>query len=289
MITVFTPTYNREHLLARLYHSLIKQSCKDFEWLVIDDGSIDGTQQYIESIQGENKIKIRYQRQENGGKHVAHNTAVFLAEGEWFFCVDSDDWLTDNSILEISTALQNTCASDCALIGYKTLADGSMLCRPLTPQMCHKGFYDMVQMGAGGEYSIVLKTDLLRKHLFPVVPGEKFSTEAILYDNLELKGYTMYPVPSVLTICEYQPDGLTSQIYQSLLKNPTAYQIFHMQRIDLVRTWRERIRHAIQYQAFRYISHNGKYSYRGTYEWMVKLSYIPGILGSRYYKKRWSR
>ena len=184
MVTVFTPTYNRVHLLDRLYHSLTKQSCMDFEWLVIDDGSTDGTQHYIENIQSENKIKIRYQRQENSGKHVAHNTAVFLAEGEWFYCVDSDDWLTENSISEISAALKNTCASDCALIGYKMLADGSMLCKPFTHQMSHKGFYDMVQMGDGGEYSIVLKTELLREQLFPVVPGEKFSKEAILYDKL---------------------------------------------------------------------------------------------------------
>lgn len=286
MITVFTPTYNRVHLLDRLYHSLIFQTCKDFEWLVIDDGSTDETQQYMERVQKENAIKIRYYRQENGGKHVAHNTAVSLAEGDWFYCVDSDDWLADDAIFRISSALREVAQSDCAVIGYKTLGDGKMLCKPFSPQMNHKGFYEMISMGAGGEYSIILKANLIRKYLFPVVPNEKFSTEAILYDRLELDGYTMCPIPRVMTICEYQEDGLTSQIYQSLLKNPTAYQLFHKQRIDLVNTWKERGRHCVQYQAFRRLSRNKEYIYEGKYKWLVMLAYIPGLVGAQYYKLR---
>lgn len=286
MVTVFTPTYNRVHLLDRLYHSLTKQSCMDFEWLIVDDGSTDTTQQYIEEIKQEGRIQIHYYRQENGGKHLAHNTAVMLAKGEWFFCVDSDDWLKENAIEEIERNIELAIETDCALIGYKVLENGKLLSKTFSLAMSHKGFYQMGRMGAGGEYSIVLRTSVIRKYLFPVIAGERFSTEAILYDRLELNRWTMYPVPVVLTICEYQEDGLTSQIYSLMLRNPVGYQIFHMQRIDLVKTWKERIRHAIQYEAFRCISHNMDYCYNGKYKWLVMLAHIPGVIGAQYYKKK---
>ena len=67
-LTVFTPTYNRAYTLGRLYESLCRQSNKNFEWLVVDDGSKDGTEELIKSWQSEEKISIRYIYQENGGK-----------------------------------------------------------------------------------------------------------------------------------------------------------------------------------------------------------------------------
>ena len=69
MITVFTPTYNRCDTLKRLYKSLLNQNCKDFCWLIVDDGSADDTQKLVSKWIDENKISIRYYRQENqGGK-----------------------------------------------------------------------------------------------------------------------------------------------------------------------------------------------------------------------------
>ena len=68
MITVFTPTYNRAHLLPQLYQSLLQQKTKDFEWLVVDDGSRDNTKELINSFMAEGRVNIRYIYQENGGK-----------------------------------------------------------------------------------------------------------------------------------------------------------------------------------------------------------------------------
>ena len=93
MITIFTPTYNRAHLLERLYKSLCHQSNKDFEWVIVDDGSVDHTEKLIESFQLENQIPIQFFKQENSGKHTAINKGVAMAKGELFFIVDSDDFL----------------------------------------------------------------------------------------------------------------------------------------------------------------------------------------------------
>lgn len=100
-LTIFTPTYNRKQLLQRLYSSLCAQDCNDFEWLVVDDGSTDGTDSVISNFITEGKISISFLRKENGGKHTAHNVALKYAQGDYFFTVDSDDWLLKNSVSKI--------------------------------------------------------------------------------------------------------------------------------------------------------------------------------------------
>ena len=101
MITVFTPTYNRGYIIKQLYDSLILQSYKDFEWLVIDDGSTDDTEELFKSFIAEQKLNIHYLKIENGGKHRAINKGVILAQGKYFFIVDSDDYLHNNALERI--------------------------------------------------------------------------------------------------------------------------------------------------------------------------------------------
>ena len=103
MITVFTPTFNRGHLIDTLYQSLLKQTNKDFEWIVIDDGSTDRTEAYFTEILAKhNPFEIIYRTQPNGGKHRAINAGVQIAKGELFFIVDSDDYLTEDAIEKLS-------------------------------------------------------------------------------------------------------------------------------------------------------------------------------------------
>ena len=98
-ITVFTPTYNRGRILENLYHSLQKQINFHFEGLIIDDGSIDNTEEIVTNWQNEeNNFEIRYYKQKNGGKCRAINKALDLANGDLFFTVDSDDVLTDDAL-----------------------------------------------------------------------------------------------------------------------------------------------------------------------------------------------
>ena len=101
-ITVFTPTYNRAYIIENLYRSLQRQTVKDFEWLVIDDGSTDNTQELFDKwISEENAFPIRYYKQRNGGKCRAINRALDLAQGELFFTVDSDDYLTKDALEKV--------------------------------------------------------------------------------------------------------------------------------------------------------------------------------------------
>ena len=133
MITVLTPTFNRASLLPRLYKSLCKQTYRDFEWLVIDDGSSDHTKEILDQFVEENKISIRYYYKTNGGKHTAINLGLDVAKGEIFFIADSDDVLLPDSLSIVNakfTAIMNdkTFAGVCGLdVDFKGNIVGSGL------------------------------------------------------------------------------------------------------------------------------------------------------------------
>ena len=112
LVTVFTPTYNRAYILEQLYRSLCSQTCKNFEWLIVDDGSTDNTCELVALWSQENKFSIRYYLQKNGGKHRAINKGVELAQGELFYIVDSDDQLPPNSINDILCIYSDVCDDD---------------------------------------------------------------------------------------------------------------------------------------------------------------------------------
>ena len=101
LATVFTPTYNRARLLKRLYESLKEQSDKDFEWIIVDDGSKDNTEEVVQGFIKEKSIPIKYLKKENEGKHIAINVGCDMAEGELFFIVDSDDYIPKEAIEEV--------------------------------------------------------------------------------------------------------------------------------------------------------------------------------------------
>ena len=101
-LTVFTPAYNRAHTLPRTYESLLRQDCKDFLWLIVDDGSTDNTAELVRDWQSRDSgFEIQYIYKENGGMHTAHNTAYENIDTELNTCIDSDDYMTDDAVEKI--------------------------------------------------------------------------------------------------------------------------------------------------------------------------------------------
>src|ERR1700761_6029199 len=96
--TVFTPTYNRATLLPRVYECLEKQTFRDFEWLVVDDGSTDNTAEVVKEMQSKASFPVRYVAKPNGGKPTAVNRGAKEAEGFLFAILDSDDWFLPESL-----------------------------------------------------------------------------------------------------------------------------------------------------------------------------------------------
>ena len=181
-LTVFTPTYNRKGNLKKLYESLLRQTVSDFIWIIVDDGSTDGTEDLVRQWISESKIVIQYHFQDNSGKMIAHNKGVLLSTTELFVCVDSDDYLTDNAV-ELILKYYECIATDdslCGIVAYKSISKNQFPRRIESSTLSN-----LYHCGFRGETTLVFKTDVLRHYLFPVIEGEKFITEGYVYDQID--------------------------------------------------------------------------------------------------------
>ncbi len=224
MITVCTPAYNRADRLPYLYHSLCAQSCRDFEWLVVDDGSTDGTRTLIDTYISENIIDIRYIRKTNGGKHTAINTGVSHARGQWTFIVDSDDRLTADAIAWIceKTAEVYGLPHIAGISGFRCHESGEIIGGNRDFGHIDANALDIRTIhGVRGDQAEVFRTAVLRQYPFPEIPDERFCPEALVWHRIA-RQYSLRYYSHPIYICEYLPDGLTDHIISARRHSPLA-------------------------------------------------------------------
>lgn len=255
LLTVFTPTYNRAHTLPRLYASLCRQRVKDFEWLIVDDGSTDGTAALVARWQADADFPIHYHQQPNGGKMRAHNRGARLATTPLFVCIDSDDILTDDAVASIQQHHEATrhhtdlagMVAYCAIL--QTEGNYHVRCRfPYFGASTLRGVYDE---GFHGDTTLVFRTDVLRRFPFLEVEGEKFSTEAYAYEQMD-RHYKFWLVDATWSDCEYMPDGYTAHEARLYAENPKGWALYFNQRVSFLpkNRRRARIAYAVQYILF---------------------------------------
>ncbi|WP_238251955.1 glycosyltransferase family 2 protein [Capnocytophaga cynodegmi] len=220
IITIFTPTYNRANTLTRLYESILKQTNKNFEWLIVDDGSSDNTEKLVNEWIEESKILISYYKQTNGGKHRAINKGTELAKGELFFIVDSDDFLPENSIESICSYYPLLTGNIVGLAGRRQYPNGKII-----GDIFHQDKFvsDHIEktyvMGLNGDLSEVVKTDILREFKFPDFLGEKFCAESLVWNRIGKK-YKIIFTNEVFYYCEYLEGGLSENSIKNRRKSP---------------------------------------------------------------------
>lgn len=210
-ITIITPTYNRANLLPRLYESLLRQKCSDFEWLVVDDGSTDHTEKLIAQYCASGIIKIRYEKQKNAGKHTALNRGIAMIQSELTFIVDSDDYLTDDSV-ETILAYHEKYKGMEGLCGYSFLRcheDGRVNTAYFPKDEQISTYLETrINGNIGGDKAEIFYTDLLRQYPFPVFEGEKYMPEDVVW--MQMSGpYKMVHINKNVYICDYLEGGLT--------------------------------------------------------------------------------
>lgn len=217
-LTVFTPTYNRGYTIHKCYESLKRQTYKNFEWLIYDDGSSDNTREIVENFIKENVINIRYYYGENAGKHVAINKGTDLAKGELFFIVDSDDYLTDNSLELIKEAWDSIAIDEkerfVGVSGKRYLVnknnkDFNFRTKYYDADAIKFNLIDNNLQDKAEVYS----TKILKKYKFPQFEGEKFMTEAVIWYKLAEDGYKIRWFNENIYICEYLEDGLSANFF----------------------------------------------------------------------------
>ncbi|EFA96637.1 glycosyltransferase family 2 protein [Hoylesella timonensis] len=251
IITVFTPTYNRAHLLPRLFESLVKQTYRDFEWIIVDDGSSDNTAEVINEWDAD--FPIRYYRKENGGKHTAINVGVKKANGELFLILDSDDSLPKDS-LEIIAKQNDACSSkkDCAgVCGLMAHHNGERIGGGFPAEVLYESsLYLGYKLGVTGDLLEVFKASVLREFPFPEINGEKFCPEVLVWNRIAVK-YKLYCFNKVVYYRDYLEGGLTDNIIKIRMKSPVATCMTYSEMLAYSIPIIQKIKAAINYWRFR--------------------------------------
>lgn len=260
LFTVFTPTYNRAHLLCDAYQSLLDQTCKDFEWLVVDDESTDDTIALIREWQQYAAFPIRLIKQKRGGKHRAHNNAVRHAEGDLFCVLDSDDTLTPGALERLTfhwcaipdsnrrsySGVTGLCRDKNTLRIIGTAFPRDVLdCRHYETETLHR---------VHGEKWGCHRTDVLRSQTYPEIPGELYCPEGVVWNRIA-KSYLVRHVNEVLRNYNPQPDGLAASFRSLLMRSPNGARIHYGEYLNLEVPSRTKLRRAVNY--IRYSLHAG--------------------------------
>lgn len=285
-ISVITPTYNRKDTLGKLYNSILNnlQCDIEIEWLIMDDGSTDGTEECIQKFKEEKKICIKYYKQENQGKMKAINNLVPYADSDFLVECDSDDYFTENAFKTI----KNNCILKKKIYAYvflKSNEKNEIIGNEFKSNNFKSKMFDLYyKQGINGDKALVYNTKIRKQYKYKIEEGENFSTEARLHHEIDEK-YDVLCFNEIVMICKYQEDGYSKNIKNIFKKNPNGYFKFfeEMLKKDFSGVkWEKRIYIIKHYILFKYLSKQ-KMDLRKTSfvnKLLIFILYIPGIIKS---------
>lgn len=255
-LTVFTPAYNRAHLLPRLYESLKRQSSQDFIWMIADDGSQDDTRQQVEKWQQEQKIDMVYLYQENQGMHGAHNLAYAHITTELNTCIDSDDFMPDNAVELILNKWKTVSHKEkfAGLAGLDADLDGKLIGTPFTTaETTIEEFY---RKGGKGDKKLVYRTIVMQQYPpYPLFEGEKYVGLSYKY-LLADQDYPLITLNEVLVIVDYQQGGSSNNMVRQYYKNPKGFAFFRKEQMKLSKSSKRIWMDAVHYVSSSFLAGN---------------------------------
>jgi len=285
LISILTPTYNRGKLLLPLYESLKNLTFEDFEWLIVDDGSEDDTEQYALSWIAHNiqnaEFPIRYIKKSNGGKHTAINRGVREANGELILILDSDDTLPADSLATIAQYYEQCkgykdCAGVCGLMAHH---DGQLIGTGFPKEPMYESALQFRYAEKGnvtGDLLEVYKTSVMREFPFPEIENEKFCPESLVWNRIANK-YKLFCFNKVVYYRDYLEGGLTSKIVRIRMNSPIASTMTYAEMLDYNISLKWKIRSAINYWRFKYCIKN-KSLKAPAVKWYWKVFQIIGLI-----------
>ena len=259
-LTIFTPAYNRAYTLHLGYEALLRQTCQDFEWLIIDDGSTDNTRSLVEGWIAENKIPIRYHYQENQGMHGAHNTAYRLINTELNTCIDSDDYMPDDAVEKIVNFWKQYGSDKIAgIVGLDADFAGNLIGTPFKENNSPIRLSRFYNQGGKGDKKLVYRTDIINRYPeYPIFKGEKYVSLGYKYELIE-QDYPMLSLNGVLVNVEYRPDGSSMNMFRQYIKNPQGFAFIRKSSMQLAPTAKRRFMEAIHYVSSSLILKNKRF------------------------------
>ena len=288
ILTIFTPAYNRAHTLPRTYESLCQQNCKDFIWLIVDDGSQDHTAQLVEQWrQQDNGFEIRYIYKENGGMHTAHNTAYEHIDTELNTCIDSDDKLAPGAVEKILKKWEQVRGCGYAgMIGLDADFDGNIIGKGFPPGMTETSVIGYYAAGGSGDKKLVYRTDVIRKYPpYPVFPGEKYVALSYKYRLID-QTYKMAVLDDVLCNVEYQPDGSSNTMWRQYFHNPKGWAFWRKVCMEYPVSRKRMVMDCIHYCSSSFLAKNKKFVQESPQKLMTVLCAPAGFFLSVLTKKK---
>ena len=286
-LTVFTPAYNRAHTLPRTYESLCRQSCKDFIWMVVDDGSTDNTAELIkEWQQRDNGFEIRYLYKENGGMHTAHNTAYANIDTELNVCIDSDDAMGDDAVRKILEKWAEVRDKGYAgLIGLDADFDGKVIGKGFPEEMTETTVIGYYAAGGRGDKKLVYRTDIINQYPpYPVFPGEKYVALSYKYRLID-QDYKMAVLDEILCNVEYQADGSSKNMLRQYARNPKGFAFWRKVCMQYPTSRRRLFVDCVHYVSSSILGKNKQFVSESPKKAMTVLALMPGVILAGFIKK----
>jgi glycosyltransferase involved in cell wall biosynthesis len=280
MLTIFTPTYNRAYTLHLCYDSLKKQTCKDFIWLIIDDGSTDNTKELVEGWMSENEVPIRYHYQENKGMHGAHNTAYELIETELNVCIDSDDYMPNDAVEKITSFWRKNGSNKYAgLVGLDASPSGKVIGTRMPDNLKQSTLSDLyAKHKVKGDKKLVYRSELTRKTPpYPMFKGEKYCPLSYKYILIDQE-YPLLVMNEILCHVEYLADGSSMNIIMQYKKNPRSFSFFRKVAMEHAPSFKERFRESVHYVSSNLIIRNSKFLFESPRFFTTLLAIPIGFL-----------
>ena len=290
-LTIVTPAYNRADKLPALYESLCQQTSDDFNWLVVDDGSQDGTKQVIEKMEQEGRLLISYLYKPNGGKHTALNLAIKTVKTELFFIVDSDDVLTPDAVETILRDWDRVREQDLCGIGYLRGYDSSAVIgdRYTADGLVDTFINERYNRGVNGDKAEVWVTKCLQEAGgFPEFPGERFISESVLWIKMARKRKMLFR-NKIIYITEYLAGGLSDSGRALRFRCPHLMAYGSLETMSKEFSWKIRLKETLLYIVYCKFGHwSLKRIWDCPYKILVLVGYLPGLLLYHYWKKKYA-
>jgi glycosyltransferase involved in cell wall biosynthesis len=289
-LSIITPTYNRAQELAVCYNSLTSQNNKNFEWIIVDDGSTDDTETLVKSWIESNTICIRYIKQENLGRYMALNKGVEEATGYLSMYMDSDDWFVDNAIDEIQQywdALDSNLKENlCGLSALCYNEQGDVIGDAFPQDGYISDFFDLrINMNIKGDKKELIKTSILKQYSFPYFPGQKrMPTSYVLYGIA--KHYQAIFINKGIIYKQYIQTGWTKNIDNVRMNNAITSREYYKHIVNLHYPFKLKKAIGFYTNYFRYVLHSG-YPFAEAFQnlkWSM-VTPLGCILGSLFYTK----
>lgn len=280
-LTVFTPTYNRIRTLQRTYESMQRQSCKDFVWLIVDDGSTDDTAQVVQEWQNQcNEFEIRYIYKKNGGMHTAHNIAYENIDTELNICIDSDDALAENAVEKILNKWASVRNQGYAgIVGLDAdLNTGSVIGTEFPADLQETTLSGFYAAGGKGDKKLVYRTQIIKTvPPYPVFKGEKYVALAYKYLLID-QDYKLAVLNEVLCDVEYQADGSSHNMLRQYLRNPKGFAFWRIVQMQYPASFFELIKTCVHYCSSSMIAKNNRFIQESPRKILTVLTVPLGML-----------